>query len=178
MEIVRVKHRKGESEEDFELRRATARSQDPAARSQDPEPKGRKAPTPRSTSQKDAIAALLSIPNALLLIFPATRDDALTEPEQEQLVTALDHYQQKDERARRGLHKLLAASTIAELLSVLLILALPRLAAHGLIPASVGKHLEGLAGDTLPQQPADVTPSWANKQNGYTPSPAPAHVDA
>jgi hypothetical protein len=138
----------------------------------DREPKPSKPRTPRATSQKTAIEALLQIPNTLLLILPATREDALTEPETDALATALDHYQQKDERARRALHRILAASTVAELFSCLLVLAIPRLARHGLLPAVVAQHLANYAAETAGQQPPIMTaPVQANghiQVNPYT----------
>lgn len=160
-QVIRVKHRQGETEEEYQERRERTRAEalelpaDPG----DAEPKQvPRTRTPRATSQKDAIAALLQIPNTLLLMIPATREDALNDAEAEQLTIALDHYQQKDERARRALHRMLAASTVAELLSVLLVLAIPRLARHGLIPQQAAQHLANFAGDqTQQEQPPYVT---------------------
>lgn len=179
--VVRIKHRKGESEEAYELRKAQAIAAKAVASAEPPEDEAPRAPkkprTPRSSSQKEAIAALVAIPNTLMLMFPATHDDALNEGEAEQLVDALDHYQQKDERARRGLHRLLKASSFAELISVGLMLAIPRLIRHGLLPRTVGQHMANLAAEQAgteypPYEPAEPAPEMtapAPTVNGWEP---------
>jgi hypothetical protein len=73
--------------------------------------------------------------NGVLSVFPATRDDMLSEAETEQATKALDNWQKTSPRVRRLIERGSEASGGIGVLLVGLAILLPRLQRHGILPS-------------------------------------------
>lgn len=123
----------------------------------DAEPKERR--ERRSTRSLGAIIrGQFEALNGVLSIFPALRDDALSDAEMEQATKALDNWQKSSGRVRKLIERTSEASGGVGVLLVGLAILLPRLQRHGVIPG-----------------PPQVPEAY---QNGVTPAPYVFEPDA
>ena len=116
--------------------------------------------TPKGPSKKKDIAAFVGALNEVLAAFPASREDALTEPEAAILVEGIDRAQQQSPPMQKFFKSAGRASGWLALAYAATIIGLPRLARHNLIPAGVGERLRGLlARDGEMPAPAEPPPA-------------------
>lgn len=126
-----------------------------------------KAPSGRGrTSLKAVIKDLVLTANAAIYTLPWTHEDALTEDEAELLIDGIDKAQQVSPTLKRFLQTGSRLSGWGSLIYATTVIALPRLARHGLIPIPAPK-------ESVQEQPIEQPITGTN---GYSPDFSPSVV--